>query len=238
MESSKMFLFGGDKPWNPLDWTATDDRVRGGSSVSYLDCLAADPIARFHGNLDIKTLGGAGFASQQTTGVNRTWDLSEYDGVELDIPKSDGKQYTLILKDEILPKNPNNGREQASISYEYDFKREIPEGSQQTVKVFIPWSDLKATYRGREKKDAPKLNVHNVRRVSLMMRSFFGTQEGPFNLSVRSISAVTKAAEKGELAGLPGVTEKQHMADGENKAFGSDHQDSAVDSVWRFCAIL
>lgn len=89
-----------DRPWNPLDWTSSDDRVRGGSSYSELSCSPVSPIAEFRGNLDIKTLGGAGFASQRTTGEDRSWDLSFYDGLELGIAASDDKQYTLVVKDE------------------------------------------------------------------------------------------------------------------------------------------
>jgi len=74
--------------------------VRGGSSYSILSCSSTCTVARFHGNLDIKTLGGAGFASQRTTREDGSWDLSSYDGLELDIEKSDEKQYTFILKDE------------------------------------------------------------------------------------------------------------------------------------------
>lgn len=190
-----------NRPWSPLDWTPSDDRVRGGASVSKLDCTPFEPVATFHGNLDIKTLGGAGFASQRSTGEDRNWDLSGYDGIFLDITKSDGKQYTFILKDELLPKSLN-GREQSTISWEYDFK---PQDSGE--KVYLRWEDLKPTYRGREKKDAKPLDLKHVERISLMMRrfvyfrsselkltrdSFFGTQEGDFSMSVASISAFKK----------------------------------------------
>lgn len=47
--------------------------------------------ARFYGNLDIKTLGGAGFASQRTVSEDKNWDLSEYAGIQLDIAKGDSK---------------------------------------------------------------------------------------------------------------------------------------------------
>lgn len=36
--------------------------------------------------------------------------------------------------------------------------------------VYMPWKDLKPTYRGKEKKDAPKLDKKDVKRVSIMMR--------------------------------------------------------------------
>lgn len=80
------------------------------------------------------------------------------------------KQYTLILKDELLPPNPDDGREQSTISYEYDFRVEASSSTAKPTKLFIPWSGLKATYRGREKKDAPPLKRSAVKRISLMMR--------------------------------------------------------------------
>ena len=90
--------------------------------------------------------------------------MSDYDGRLLDVAKSDGKQYTLTLKDELLPRSPN-GREQSTISWEYDFK---PKGGRE--KVFASWDNFKATYRGREKPDAKPLDLKNVKRISLMMR--------------------------------------------------------------------
>jgi hypothetical protein len=47
--------------------------------------------ARFYGNLDIKTLGGAGFASQRTVSEDKEWDLSDYAGLQLDIAKGDSE---------------------------------------------------------------------------------------------------------------------------------------------------
>ncbi|KAJ4367373.1 hypothetical protein N0V83_006955 [Neocucurbitaria cava] len=129
---------------------------------SYLDI--SNSSAHFHGTLDIKTLGGAGFASQRTTGDDRSWDLSDYDGIHLDVGKYDGKRYTLTLKDEILPPNPENGREQSTISYEYEFSSSSAEG------LFVPWHALKATYRGKEKDGAEPLDTKNVKRFSVMMR--------------------------------------------------------------------
>ncbi|KAI9878611.1 MAG: hypothetical protein M1830_000430 [Pleopsidium flavum] len=147
------------------------------------------------------TLGGAGFASQRTTSSTHSWDLSAYDGIMLDIKSGDGKMYTFIIKDEILPPS-EGGREQASISWEYDFRAENrgdeDEGSrgEEEKQVWIPWSKLKATYRGREKKDAAPIDLSHVRRFSLMMRSFFGTQEGDFSLVLRSISAAKNTDQK------------------------------------------
>jgi len=110
--------------------------------------------------------------------------------MELDIEQSDSKQYTLILKDELLPKSLN-GREQSTISWEYDFKPSnlLSEGSGRG-KLFFKFDELKPTYRGREKTGAKPLDLKNIKRISLMMRSFFGTQKSSdFSLSIISISA-------------------------------------------------
>ncbi|KAK8045322.1 hypothetical protein PG993_005346 [Apiospora rasikravindrae] len=192
-----LFLFGGDAPWSAEAWTASDDRVRGGKSQSYLDCPAGADKAVFRGTLDITALGGAGFASQRT--VDRAQqpfrDMSAYDGLRLKVLKegADGKKYTLTLKDEVLDKRPD-GREQSTISWECDFvspKTGDDEGDQE---LYVPWSDFKPTYRGKPKPDAPKLDLANVRRISLMMRSFFGKQEGAFRLEIAYIAAVKDAS--------------------------------------------
>jgi hypothetical protein len=62
---------------------------------SFLECHNGNSSStgRFHGNLDIKTLGGAGFASQRTTGEDRCWDLSAFAGIVLDIAEADGKSF-------------------------------------------------------------------------------------------------------------------------------------------------
>lgn len=84
------------------------------------------------------------------------------------------KRYTFILKDELLPKNPENGREQSTISYEYDFQLkkdgEDHSSSSKGTKILMPWDELKATYRGKEKHDAAPLDTSNIKRLSVMMR--------------------------------------------------------------------
>lgn len=65
--------------------------MRGGKSQSYIQVSEDKKIATFTGTLDIKTLGGAGFASQRTTGEDRRWDLSKYAGIELKVAKGDSR---------------------------------------------------------------------------------------------------------------------------------------------------
>ncbi|KAI0168977.1 NADH:ubiquinone oxidoreductase complex I intermediate-associated protein 30 [Hypoxylon sp. FL1284] len=184
MPEPTFFLFGGIKPWNEHAWVASDDRVRGGKSQSFLVHSADSSVASFRGDLDITALGGAGFASQRTVDP-QSWDLYDYHGLLLDLAGSDGKTYTLVLKDEIPPKRAEgDGREASTVSWEYDF---VP-GPGETV-VSVAWSDLKPTYRGQPKPDAKPLNLENVKRISIMMRSHFGAQQGPFRLDLRYIAA-------------------------------------------------
>ncbi|KAI0483643.1 NADH:ubiquinone oxidoreductase intermediate-associated protein 30 [Xylaria cf. heliscus] len=179
------YLFGGDKPWHTESWVASDDRVRGGKSQSHLDDTPGpEEAVRFCGDLDITALGGAGFASQRSPDPQR-WDLSGFQGLRLAIRNGDGKRYTLVVKDEILPKRPD-GREQSTISWEYDF---IGKGTE----LDIPWQDLTPTYRGKPKPDAKPLDLACIKRISIMMRSFFGEQEGPFNLEIRHIATYCSA---------------------------------------------
>ncbi|QIX01408.1 hypothetical protein AMS68_006925 [Peltaster fructicola] len=198
-KKTDLTLFGSDdNPWISKDWTDSDDRVRGGKSQSYLEC--SDDSARFHGNLDIETLGGAGFASQRTTGDDRSWDLSDYVGIQLNISKE--KRYTFILKDELLPPKKEDGREQATISYECDFElppQDEPDDTKDKS-IFIPWKSFTPTYRGKVKKDADPLETKDIKRMSIMMRrlSFFGTQKGDFSLTISSIKALVKVPGSSE----------------------------------------
>lgn len=101
------------------------------------------------------------------------------------------KRYTFILKDELLSKNPENGREQATISYEYDFEASTaPQTGEKSTSVFIPWSNLTPTYRGKEKKDAAPIDLTSVKRISIMMRRLATAQ-----VYVSSIRSMTDALQ-------------------------------------------
>jgi hypothetical protein len=172
--SETLDLYGGDRPWDAAQWQTSDDRVRGGSSRSHLTVL--DPrLARFHGHLDTKTLGGAGFASQHSAGELHL-DLSGCSGLVLSVagPSADGlaaaadasKRFAVTLKDQLPGERPD-GRAKSGISWEADFTWGPQDGCAQ---IFLPWSDFKATYRGRDKPDAEPLDLSAIKRVGLMMR--------------------------------------------------------------------
>lgn len=120
-------------------------------------------MARFQGNLDIMALGSAGFASQRTTSESGPWDLSDYDGVELNINGADGKVYTITLSDSILPKRPD-GRERSTLNWEYDFRADGPES------VFIKWDYFKPTYRGKSADATQPLDLKEIKKIGIMVR--------------------------------------------------------------------
>ncbi|CUS14706.1 unnamed protein product [Tuber aestivum] len=190
------------RPWDSSEWTAQDDTVRGGNSTSTLFIPPSGVCAAFSGSLDAKTLGGTGFASQRTTG-ECIWDLSEYQGIELfvklegceDIPSISSdppaiKTYSLNIRD-LLPDTyieKGTVRENSTLEYEATFTPS--EGlSSDGERILLPFERFEATYRGRPQ-NGTELNLSNIRRFSLMARSFFGSQEGEFRLVLISISAV------------------------------------------------
>jgi hypothetical protein len=185
--------------WHSRDWTASDDRVRGGKSSvccstpyqapclegdlqfrgliikqSHLQCDSNQAI--FLGTLDIETLGGAGFASQRTASDSVTWDLSSFEGIELqlDAKKSDGKQYTFIFKDHLPNNIPNSVREQSSLSWEADFMVSGTSAAynDDIVSVYLPWDVFKPTYRGKEQKCKEGPALGSIKRMSIMMRRY------------------------------------------------------------------
>ncbi|KAI1309278.1 NADH:ubiquinone oxidoreductase intermediate-associated protein 30 [Xylaria venustula] len=183
MSGTRKYLFGETDSWLAEHWVASDDRVRGGRSISHLDYASeASARVRFHGELDIKALGGAGFASQRSP-EQCSWDLSQFEGLNLAIHDGDGKKYTLVIKDTVAAERPD-GRLYSTVSWEYDF-----EGK--TGEVCVPWEDLKPTYRGKPAPDAAPLDRGNIKSISFMMRSFFGEQEGPFNLELIHVAATS-----------------------------------------------
>lgn len=152
-------------------------KLTGGSYglQSYLESSGNNSVS-FHGRLDIKALGGAGFASQRSAGEDRRWNLSAFTGIELSIDpfQSDTNTYTLILKEHLLPPNPENGREQSTVSWEYDFSKSnflVNSGdNNSSATVFIPWDHFRPTYRGKPCSEMDRLKLGEIKRISIMIR--------------------------------------------------------------------
>ncbi|KAF5653212.1 complex i intermediate-associated 30 [Fusarium sp. NRRL 25303] len=145
MSNGLQYIFGGPKAWDSGLWTASDDRVRGGSSISHL--YTHPTQAKFYGHLDTKTLGGAGFASQRTVG-DLALDLSCTEGIKLSLGwDSSDQTFTLNVKDTI-PGKREDGRDEAGVSWEYDFK--APENGGE---IFMKWDEFKATFFDKQDGD-------------------------------------------------------------------------------------
>ena len=219
-----------NRPWHLPSWRTTDDRLRGGSSHSYITAYP-DPSnnqnqnrARFYGTLDITTLGGAGFASQfspspplssasptSSSPVEQDghWNLTAYPGITLAYSGGDNKTYTLVLKDSTPvppsladPASRTDGRQKAGVSWEANFTAAT---GVEERRVFFPWKDFEPTFRGRPVVvgDGEGVERGEVRKVGLMMRSGFGAQEGGFGVVVSWISAgdVDGESEKEDVGG-------------------------------------
>jgi hypothetical protein len=116
----------------------------------------------------------------------------EYVKVSVRTELTDDRTYTFILKDELLPREPVTGREQSTVSYEVDFKVEERDRFHDSKVFYFKIDELVPNYRGRKKEDAQPLETRAVRRFSIMMRSHFGAQSGPFRLAISSIAGVKK----------------------------------------------
>jgi hypothetical protein len=204
--------------------------VRGGASTSavYLtepqesegDAKAGELV--FSGFLDITTLGGAGFASQQCT-VSPPFPISlsqqRHSGLRLLVRpakataasttleegqtpgggKGPVRSYLLNLYPKLPVKRPD-GRNESSVTYEHTFRLDPPiscsnqgdDGQEPLLSVDLAWKDFKPFYRGKPAEDAGPLDPSEVKIWSLMARSDFGAQSGPFELQVHSLWAVGK----------------------------------------------
>ncbi|KAK1927967.1 complex I intermediate-associated protein 30-domain-containing protein [Papiliotrema laurentii] len=211
-------------PWDFSRWTDVDDRVRGGSSVSHLepvDIPSTDrekgkTAARFWGNLDIDTLGGAGFASQRYRFGPEPLRLPrlDYKGISLvvrpdqpDVVAPTGHSantFTLVLKQNLSTRPPSRPKtppqpDPASLSYEASFTPSRSVDNSQTIT--LDFEQFKPTYRGREVgKDDPKyepLRPETIYELSLMCRSDFGGQKGKFSLIVEEIKGWKKEGKEG-----------------------------------------
>ncbi|PWN22152.1 CIA30-domain-containing protein, partial [Microstroma glucosiphilum] len=228
------------RPWSVDDFKAVDDRVRGGASTSAVrltepqgdktDAKAGELV--FSGFLDITTLGGAGFASQQCIASPPfpvPLSQQNHSGLRLLVRPAKGttdataddegkapgggkgpvRSYLLNLYPKLPVKRPD-GRNESSITYEHTFRLDPPvsssspdgDDSDDLLSVDLAWNDFKPFYRGKPAEDAGPLDPSEVKIWSLMARSDFGAQSGPFELQVHSLWAVGK--EEGSLSASQG----------------------------------
>ncbi|KAK0617431.1 complex I intermediate-associated protein 30-domain-containing protein [Immersiella caudata] len=186
-------IFGGCDPmrrlvWDTSNFTAQTDQSRGGRSTARLDQDDNDQtFVMFTGSLDPRALDPpAAFAAMRTV---ETWiapNLAAYDALIVDVKESDGKDYTIVVKDTPLERRPD-GRLASTVSWEYDFNlRSNLKGS---GRMILRFTEFKPFFRGKEMENAPEMKWDNIKSISIMCRSHFGNQEGDFTMHIYSISA-------------------------------------------------
>lgn len=154
-------------------WSAVDDVVMGGRSVSRMTSTSAGD-ALFQGKVSL--VQGGGFASVRAP---VEWpDLSGFRGLALTV-KGDGRRYRFRLWME-------RGMDRVS----YQASLDAPRG--EWAEILLPFALFAPTRRGQPVPDAPSLDPARIRQVGLMVAD---RQEGEFRLELRAIRAKGKAGK-------------------------------------------
>jgi len=135
-------------------WGAVDDVVMGGVSESQITLTGGSTL--FSGI--VRTENNGGFASVLTRNLNPPLNLSNYEGIELQV-QGDGKRYKLILRCE--------GRWDG-IGYCYSF--DTLDRTLQTIS--IPFGDLIPVVRAKTMADAASFDSSSVYALQLMQSKF------------------------------------------------------------------
>lgn len=148
-------------------WTANNDGVMGGLSEG--SAVLTGEGMRFGGDLSLENNGG--FASVY---VVTDLDLSAYDGVHLKV-FGDGRSYQLRFE--------SDARFQGwrAVTFSYEF----PTVQGEWIEVFVPFSELRQSWRGRTL-TGYEFNTADIRRVALMLAD---KNPGKFQLTVAWIAA-------------------------------------------------
>ena len=144
-----------------------NDGVMGGLSQGIIEMTQNDSLL-FKGNISLQNNGG--FSSFRIAG--KLWDLSAWKGVEI-LVKGDGRTYGLrATTDETFLRS--------SVSFTADFKTVKDEW----VKLQIPFSKMKASWRGR--KLDRNFDPTQIKGLGIILAD---KQAGKFALEIKSISA-------------------------------------------------
>jgi NADH dehydrogenase [ubiquinone] 1 alpha subcomplex assembly factor 1 len=144
-----------------------NDGVMGGLSQGAIEMTQNDSLL-FKGNISLQNNGG--FSSFRIAG--KQWDLSPWKGIEI-LVKGDGRAYGLrATTDERFLRS--------SVSFTADFKTE----EDQWVKLQIPFSAMKASWRGR--KLDRNFDPAQIKGLGIILAD---KQAGKFALEIKSISA-------------------------------------------------
>lgn len=148
-------------------WRSNNDGVMGGLSQG--SAKMTESGMEFSGVLSLENNGGFSSVYLQVR-----FDLSEYDGIRFEV-LGDGRRYQLRLQSDALfrPGEPVN------------FAHEFDTVKGEWAEVFVPFTELRQSWRGRKLSGYP-LNVGDIRRIAFMLAD---KQAGEFSLKVRWLAA-------------------------------------------------
>jgi len=144
-----------------------NDGVMGGLSQGAIEMTQNDSLL-FKGNISLKNNGG--FSSFRISG--QRWDLSDWKGIEIHV-RGDGRSYGLraTTEERFL---------RSSVSFTADFKTVKDDW----VKLRIPFSAMKASWRGR--KLDRNFDPAQIKGLGIILAD---KTAGKFALEIQSISA-------------------------------------------------
>jgi monofunctional biosynthetic peptidoglycan transglycosylase len=164
-DMSLIFKFTGESS-SPA-WAANNDGVMGGLSQGGAQLVEGGML--FSGELSLENNGG--FASVY---AEDSFNLSEYAGIRFSV-LGDGRTYLLRLQSDAV------FRQRGWVA----FSREFATVKGEWIEVFVPFSELKQSWRGR-RLSGYTFNAGDIRRIGFMLAD---KQPGSFRLKVRWVAA-------------------------------------------------
>jgi uncharacterized protein YbjT (DUF2867 family) len=159
-------------------WGAVDDVVMGGVSESGI--RLSDGAAVFSGIVSTDNSGG--FASVRTRNLDPSFNLSNYQGLELRV-KGDGQRYKLFVRTEA---------KWDGVGY----ARSFDTVADQWLTIQIPFSELVPIFRAKTVSDAAPIATDQICSLQLMLSKFEYDRDlnphflaGAFSLQIESIAS-------------------------------------------------
>ena len=150
-------------------WSIVNDDIMGGLSESHFQ-INSDGNAVFIGHVSLQNNGG--FASVRN---QEQINLLGFKAVRLFV-KGDGKRYSFRLKPSQESSNPSYWYEQR-----FETSNEVWE------QIVLPLNEFLPTYRGRQPKDAPKLDLKSISQFGFLISD---KQSGDFRIEIKRIEAL------------------------------------------------
>jgi NADH dehydrogenase [ubiquinone] 1 alpha subcomplex assembly factor 1 len=159
-----LFEFTGDNP--DVAWRAINDGVMGGLSEGSADIVKEGML--FNGQLSLENNGGF-----STISYNVNFNLSDFLGIQLTL-LGDGRTYQLRLQSDAT------FSQRVPVSFSSEFK--TTEG--EWVEVFLPFSSLSQSWRGRQL-SGYIFNLRDIRRIGVLLAD---KKSGDFSLKIATIA--------------------------------------------------